>query len=377
MQISFVAGFGPIVRDTDDARRFWGEGLGIGLEEAAPGYWTNDDLEGVRAFALWPLSQAAQATFGTDAWPAELPTPQAWIELDVASPEAVADAVRGARRGGPPDPARGTGGAVGPDDLAHAEPRGDAGGGDLHPLDASLQGRRNRLAARYHRTSSTRDRTASTRTPEERHAHAHQERHDRQRRCHHPGGRPRGRRDDRHHRHRSRGQRRSDDRRDRQVGGPRRDRRPHPHGAAVRRHLRQGHLRDRDPCGGLRRDHHDHRLRRAAPRREPARGARRLACQGGWQRLHRLRLPHDHQRRPRRRPGRDGHPGRRGGDQLQAVHRLPGRLPQRRRRHLPRHAADRQERRADHDARRERTGHRRGRQPERGVRATPIPTTTA
>jgi catechol 2,3-dioxygenase-like lactoylglutathione lyase family enzyme len=94
MQISFVAGFGPIVRDTDDARRFWGEGLGIGLEEAAPGYWTNDDLEGVRAFALWPLSQAAQATFGTDAWPTELLTPQAWIELDVASPDAVADAVR-------------------------------------------------------------------------------------------------------------------------------------------------------------------------------------------------------------------------------------------------------------------------------------------
>ena len=93
MKISFVAGFGPIVRDTDASRAFWGAGLGIGLEEAAPGYWTNDDLEGMKAFALWPLSQAAESTFGSEAWPEDLPAPQAWIELDVDSAGAVAPAV--------------------------------------------------------------------------------------------------------------------------------------------------------------------------------------------------------------------------------------------------------------------------------------------
>lgn len=93
MKVSFVAGFGPIVRDTDGSRAFWGAGLGIGLEEATPGYWTNDDLEGVNAFALWPLSQAAESTFGNDAWPNDIPAPQAWIELDVESAEAVAPAV--------------------------------------------------------------------------------------------------------------------------------------------------------------------------------------------------------------------------------------------------------------------------------------------
>ncbi|MGH2427467.1 MAG: glyoxalase [Candidatus Limnocylindria bacterium] len=92
MKVSFVAGFGPIVRDTDASRGFWEAGLGIGLEEAAPGYFTNDDLDGVRAFALWPLSQAAQSTFGTDAWPPDLPEPQAWLELDVESAQAVAEA---------------------------------------------------------------------------------------------------------------------------------------------------------------------------------------------------------------------------------------------------------------------------------------------
>jgi catechol 2,3-dioxygenase-like lactoylglutathione lyase family enzyme len=93
VKISFVAGFGPIVRDTDASRAFWGSGLGIGLTEAAPGYWTNDDLQGVNAFALWPLSQAAESTFGTDAWPDDIPAPQAWIELDVAAADAVAPAV--------------------------------------------------------------------------------------------------------------------------------------------------------------------------------------------------------------------------------------------------------------------------------------------
>lgn len=93
MQVKFVAGFGPIVRDVDASRDFWGAGLGIELKEAAPNYWTNDDLEGVKAFALWPLSQAAESCFGTDRWPEEIPAPQAWLEFDVASPEAVADAV--------------------------------------------------------------------------------------------------------------------------------------------------------------------------------------------------------------------------------------------------------------------------------------------
>ena len=67
MEISFVAGFGPITRDEDAARAFWGDGLGITLEEPAPGYLTNDDLDGVKAFALWPLAQAAESTFGVRA----------------------------------------------------------------------------------------------------------------------------------------------------------------------------------------------------------------------------------------------------------------------------------------------------------------------
>lgn len=93
MRVSFVAGFGPIVRETDASLGFWREGLGIALGEIAPGYHGTDDLEGVKAFALWPLSPAAESTFGSPDWPAEIPAPQAWIELDVDSPEAVDAAV--------------------------------------------------------------------------------------------------------------------------------------------------------------------------------------------------------------------------------------------------------------------------------------------
>jgi catechol 2,3-dioxygenase-like lactoylglutathione lyase family enzyme len=92
MKVSFVAGFGPIVRDIGSSRKFWGDELGIELEEAAPDYWTNDTLDGVKAFALWPLSQAAESCFGTEAWPSDISTPQAWIELDMGSAAEVGGA---------------------------------------------------------------------------------------------------------------------------------------------------------------------------------------------------------------------------------------------------------------------------------------------
>jgi hypothetical protein len=93
MQVSFVAGFGPIVHEVDKSRAFWASGLGIELQEAAPSYWASDDLDGVKAFALWPLAQAAESCFGTDTWPAEIPVPQAWIEFDVESVDAVTSAI--------------------------------------------------------------------------------------------------------------------------------------------------------------------------------------------------------------------------------------------------------------------------------------------
>ena len=138
-----------------------------------------------------------------------------------------------------------------------------------------------------------------------------------------------------------RGDRGRDHRRGGQVRDPGRDRRPHPHGAAVRRHLREGHVRDRDARGRVRRDDVRRGLRGPVEGPEPARGPRRLAREGRGERGRRLRVPHDHERRQRRHARRDGPAGRRGHPRLQAVHGLPGRVLQRRRRDLPGDAADR------------------------------------
>ncbi|ACQ80958.1 conserved hypothetical protein [Beutenbergia cavernae DSM 12333] len=100
MKIQFVAGFGPITRDEAAAEGFWAQSLGIPFDEPVPGYFTNDDLDGVKAFARWPLTQAAEATFGTTDWPSDLPVPQAWLELDVATADDVAAAVGELRAAG-------------------------------------------------------------------------------------------------------------------------------------------------------------------------------------------------------------------------------------------------------------------------------------
>jgi catechol 2,3-dioxygenase-like lactoylglutathione lyase family enzyme len=87
IDVLFVAGFGPIVRDPAASRKLYSQTLGLPFKEDASGYLHTGDLDGVKHFALWPLAQAAESCFGTDQWPANLPVPQAWIEFDVANIE--------------------------------------------------------------------------------------------------------------------------------------------------------------------------------------------------------------------------------------------------------------------------------------------------
>ncbi|MFI7482382.1 glyoxalase [Kocuria sp. M1R5S2] len=92
MKISFVSGFGPITTSGAESVDFWSGAIGIPLDELNPGYFHTERLPGVKAFAVWPLEQAAESTFGARRWPEDLPVPQAWIEFDVETPEAVAAA---------------------------------------------------------------------------------------------------------------------------------------------------------------------------------------------------------------------------------------------------------------------------------------------
>jgi catechol 2,3-dioxygenase-like lactoylglutathione lyase family enzyme len=87
IDVLFVAGFGPIVRDPAASRKLYSEALGLPFKEDADGYLHTGELEGVKHFALWPLAQAAESCFGTARWPDDLAVPQAWIEFDVGNIE--------------------------------------------------------------------------------------------------------------------------------------------------------------------------------------------------------------------------------------------------------------------------------------------------
>ena len=88
MKVLFVAGFGPILHDQAAGTALYVDTLGLPLVGEADGYFHTERLPGVKHFALWPLSQAAQSCFGSATWPASVPIPQAWIEFDVDDLEA-------------------------------------------------------------------------------------------------------------------------------------------------------------------------------------------------------------------------------------------------------------------------------------------------
>lgn len=83
MEILFVASFAPIVADPEASQPFYAGTLGVDFEGAEGGYLFTARLPGVNHFGLWPLADAAQACFGTDVWPPDVPVPQASIEFEV------------------------------------------------------------------------------------------------------------------------------------------------------------------------------------------------------------------------------------------------------------------------------------------------------
>lgn len=85
LKVLFVAGFGPLTRDPGASKSFYVDTLGLPLEPMPdnPDYYHGEKLDGVRHFAVWPLSSAAESCFGTDTWPTHVPTPHSWLEFDV------------------------------------------------------------------------------------------------------------------------------------------------------------------------------------------------------------------------------------------------------------------------------------------------------
>ena len=94
MDVRFVAGFSPIVTETEDARRFYGEKMSLPLKIEPGSDYTEIDVPGLKHFGLWTLRDASQSTFGTPEWPADVPRPQATLELEVDDVDAAVSELR-------------------------------------------------------------------------------------------------------------------------------------------------------------------------------------------------------------------------------------------------------------------------------------------
>jgi catechol 2,3-dioxygenase-like lactoylglutathione lyase family enzyme len=89
VQIEFVSTVAVIASDPAASRELYVGALGLPLEGPSNGYQHSEQVGGCRSFGVWPLSQAAEACFGTPHWPAGRPVPQVSIEFDVKDAAAV------------------------------------------------------------------------------------------------------------------------------------------------------------------------------------------------------------------------------------------------------------------------------------------------
>ncbi|QIR27415.1 MULTISPECIES: VOC family protein [Kluyvera] len=98
LNVLFVAGFGPVTRDTQSSKSFYADALNLPLKhmDGNDDYLLTDvdELNGVKHFALWPLSQAAQSCFGSAIWPDDIPVPQGWIEFEVENIDIATDVLQ-------------------------------------------------------------------------------------------------------------------------------------------------------------------------------------------------------------------------------------------------------------------------------------------
>ena len=89
MDVQFITSVAVVTADPPQSRRLFKDALGLPLEGDGDGYYSSGNIGGSKHFGVWPLTEAAQACFGTPDWPADRVVPQASIEFEVAGADAV------------------------------------------------------------------------------------------------------------------------------------------------------------------------------------------------------------------------------------------------------------------------------------------------
>ena len=92
MDVLFIASVAVVTADPPRSRKLFMDALGLPLVGEGDGYYSSGNIAGSKHFGVWPLSEAAQACFGTPEWPAGRVVPQASIEFEVKDADAVAAA---------------------------------------------------------------------------------------------------------------------------------------------------------------------------------------------------------------------------------------------------------------------------------------------
>jgi catechol 2,3-dioxygenase-like lactoylglutathione lyase family enzyme len=92
VDVLFIASVAVVTADPPRSRKLFIDALGLPLEGEGDGYYSSGSIPGSNHFGVWPLSEAAEACFGTPQWPADRVVPQGSIEFEVKDAEAVAAA---------------------------------------------------------------------------------------------------------------------------------------------------------------------------------------------------------------------------------------------------------------------------------------------
>lgn len=90
MQVEFITSVAVITPNAASSRELYMDALGLPLKQLDGDYFASEDVDGCKHFGVWPLSQAAQACFGTKTWPDDVVRPQLSLEFELADADAVA-----------------------------------------------------------------------------------------------------------------------------------------------------------------------------------------------------------------------------------------------------------------------------------------------
>ncbi|HVT20402.1 MAG TPA: hypothetical protein VHE57_03290 [Mycobacteriales bacterium] len=91
MDVECVTSVAVITAEPKTSRELYLDALGLPLRQLDGEYYATEELSGCRHFGVWPLAQAAEACFGSAAWPPTVPLPQMSIEFELASRSALDD----------------------------------------------------------------------------------------------------------------------------------------------------------------------------------------------------------------------------------------------------------------------------------------------